>query len=421
MSIVDDNGVAEFPAGLKILIVDGDKTCLLVLERMLRKLSYRVTKSQHARDALALLRGDKNRFDIVMCDLHLPEIDGLKLIEIIVSEMDLPVVMTSSDERQRFVMKGVIKGACDYLVKPVRMESVSLIWQHVVRKRRRLFEAFQQPRIDNINVTDRLSLLQMSNDAAAAASGTVPAIDKRSLQCLRRKSEDISNDGESSDEVTNGKKPRVVWTQELHELFVTAVNQLGHGNDVPKKILERMKAMDVTYLTRANIASHLQKYRMHLQKESARSAANRDLNACQQFQPTHTPPYQLPQQNLANGHVLSTVPNHVDTGSNMFDSNIVSEPPSHCLQTDASLYDLPRPNLLYQNDFPPSDGAAISNEENLHSNAGSVTELSNPFLAADEMFYEPSFLQEEAALVGLQSSMGGYLSFGSNCFGLTQS
>ncbi|KAK8688390.1 hypothetical protein V6N13_087158 [Hibiscus sabdariffa] len=420
MSIVDDNGVAEFPAGLKILIVDADKTCLLVLERMLRKLSYRVTKCQHARDALALLRGDKNRFDIVMCDLHMPEIDGLKLIEIIVSEMDLPVVMMSSDERQRFVMKGIIKGACDYLVKPVRMESVSLIWQHVVRKRRRLFEAFQQPRIDNTNVTDRLSLLQMSNDATAAASGIVPAIEKRSLQCLKRKSEDISNDGESSDEVTNGKKPRVVWTQELHELFVTAVNQLGHGNDVPKKILERMKAMDVTYLTRANIASHLQKYRMHLQKESARSAANRDLNAYQQFQPTHTPPYQLPQQNLANGHALSTVPNHVDTGSNIFDSNIVSEP-SHCLQTDASLYDLPRQNLLYQNDFPPSDGAAISNEENLHSNAGSVTELSNPFLAADEMFYEPSFLQEEAALVGLQSSMGGYLSFGSNCFGLTQS
>ena len=32
--------VGEFPAGLKILIVDDDRTCLLVLERMLQKLLY---------------------------------------------------------------------------------------------------------------------------------------------------------------------------------------------------------------------------------------------------------------------------------------------------------------------------------------------------------------------------------------------
>ncbi|GMJ09206.1 hypothetical protein HRI_004589800 [Hibiscus trionum] len=410
MSAVDDNGVAEFPADLKILIVDDDKTCLLVLERMLRKLSYKVTKCQHARDALALLRGDKNRFDVVISDLHMPDIDGLKLIEIIASEMDLPVVMMSSDERQRVIMNGVIQGACDYLVKPVRIEAVSLIWQHVVRKNRRSFEDFQRPGIRNINinVTDRLSLLQLSNNAAVA-NGIVPTTDKRSLQSSKRRSEDTFNDGESSDEVTTAKKPRVVWTQELHEAFVDAVNQLGHGNDVPKKILERMQAMNVTYLTRANVASHLQKYRMHLQKESARSAGNRDVNACQRFQRTPTSSYQLPQQNLVNGHVLSTVPNHVGTGSNIFDSNIVSES-SHCLQTDASLYGLSQSNLLYQNDFPPSDGVAISNEENLHSNAGSVTELSNPFSVTDEMIYEPSFLQEEVALVGLQSNMGGYLS-----------
>ena len=33
--------VGEFPAGLKILIVDDDRTCLLVLERMLQKLLYK--------------------------------------------------------------------------------------------------------------------------------------------------------------------------------------------------------------------------------------------------------------------------------------------------------------------------------------------------------------------------------------------
>ena len=34
------------------------------------------------------------------------------------------------------VMKGVTHGACDYLLKPVRMEEMRNIWQHVVRKKR---------------------------------------------------------------------------------------------------------------------------------------------------------------------------------------------------------------------------------------------------------------------------------------------
>ncbi|XP_039007582.1 two-component response regulator ARR2-like [Hibiscus syriacus] len=394
MSIVDDNGVADFPADLEILIVDEDRTSLLVLETMLRKLFYRVTKCQNASEALALLRRSKFRIDIVICDSHLPDIDGLELVDIIVSEMDLPVVMMSSDERRRVVVQYIIKGVCDYLVKPVRMESVSLIWQHVVRKKQRIFQEFQHPGIENINinVTDRLNLLQPSKDAAAA-NRTVPKMDKRNLQCAKRRSGNSSNDGESSDDATTGttgKKPRVVWTQELHELFVSAVNQLGPGNDIPRKILERMQAMNITYLTRANIASHLQKYRMHLKRESARSASNRDLNANQQIQPTPTATYQLPQQNLANANVLSAVPSHVNRGGNMFDPNLVSDS-SRSVQTDASLYNFSQPNLLYCNDFPPGDGVAISNEENLHGSAGNVMELPNPFSTADEMIYEPSF------------------------------
>ncbi|XP_039025200.1 two-component response regulator ARR2-like [Hibiscus syriacus] len=284
MSVVDDNGVADFPADLEILIVDEDKTSLLVLETMLRKLLYRVTKCRNASEALALLRRSKFRFDIVICDSHLSDIDGLELVEIIVSEMDLPV--------------------------------------HVVRNKKRIFQEFQHPGIENINinVTDRLSLLQPSKDAAAA-NRTVPKTGKRNLQCAKRRSGDSSNDGESSDDAMtgmNGKKPRVVWTQELHALFVSAVNQLGSGHDIPKKILERMQAMNITYLTRSNIASHLQKYRMHLKRENARSASNRDLNAYQQIQPTPSATYQLPQQNLANANVLSSVPSHVNGGADMF-------------------------------------------------------------------------------------------------------
>ncbi|KAL3499842.1 hypothetical protein ACH5RR_038935 [Cinchona calisaya] len=67
------------------------------------------------------------------------------------------------------------------------------------------------------------------------------------------------------------KKTKVDWTAELHKKFVQAVEQLGVDQAIPSRILELMKADG---LTRHNVASHLQKYRMHrrhiLPKENER-------------------------------------------------------------------------------------------------------------------------------------------------------
>ena len=42
----------------------------------------------------------------------------------------------SANGETRAVMKGIKHGACDYLLKPVRIEELKVIWQHVVRKRK---------------------------------------------------------------------------------------------------------------------------------------------------------------------------------------------------------------------------------------------------------------------------------------------
>ncbi|XP_016436050.1 two-component response regulator-like APRR2 [Nicotiana tabacum] len=57
----------------------------------------------------------------------------------------------------------------------------------------------------------------------------------------------------------NKKKMKVDWTPELHKKFVKAVEQLGIDQAIPSRILELMK---VEGLTRHNVASHLQKFRM---------------------------------------------------------------------------------------------------------------------------------------------------------------
>ena len=59
------------------------------------------------------------------------------------------------------------------------------------------------------------------------------------------------------------KRPRLVWTPQLHKRFVDAVAHIGIKNAVPKTI---MQLMSVEGLTRENVASHLQKYRLYLKR-----------------------------------------------------------------------------------------------------------------------------------------------------------
>ncbi|KAK4381195.1 Two-component response regulator ORR21 [Sesamum angolense] len=67
----------------------------------------------------------------------------------------------------------------------------------------------------------------------------------------------------SNDDPLVAKKPRVVWTVEMHQKFLEAIELIGHEKAVPKKIVE---VMGIPGLTRENVASHLQKYRGSLKR-----------------------------------------------------------------------------------------------------------------------------------------------------------
>ena len=55
-------------------------------------LGFAVTKCNRAEIALKLLRDNRNGYDIVISDVHMPDMDGFKLLEQVGLEMDLPVI-----------------------------------------------------------------------------------------------------------------------------------------------------------------------------------------------------------------------------------------------------------------------------------------------------------------------------------------
>ncbi|KAL9257285.1 Two-component response regulator ORR23-like protein, partial [Drosera capensis] len=248
---VEDSG-DQFPVGMRVLAVDDDPVCLRLIEALLKQCKYHVTTTSQAVKALKLLRDNKDKFDLVISDVRMPDMDGFKLLELVNFEMNLPVIMLSAYGDTKLVMKGITHGACDYLLKPVRLEELKNIWQHVVRKKK-------------VNPEER-NISNKGNDRKCASGERNQAngnknYDQDGKMIRKRKDqnegeeEDYDENGTDNDEMTNQKKSRVVWCVELHRKFVAAVNAIGFEKAVPKKILE---LMNDDRLTRENVASHLQ-------------------------------------------------------------------------------------------------------------------------------------------------------------------
>ncbi|XP_068661671.1 two-component response regulator ARR2-like [Aristolochia californica] len=259
----------QFPAGLRVLVVDDDPICLKILEKMLQKCLYEVTTCSRAVVALSMLRERKSGFDLVLSDVYMPDMDGFKLLEQIGLEMDLPVIMMSADGGKDVVMKGVTHGACDYLIKPVRMEAIKNIWQHVLRKRQNELKDLEHS--GSVEDSDKIKKASDEGDYASSVNEGSWRNSKR-----RKDVKDEEDEGEEHEDSSTLKKPRVVWSVDLHQQFVAAVNQLGIDKAVPKKILE---LMNVPGLTRENVASHLQKYRLYLKRLSGVSQHQSGLSA----------------------------------------------------------------------------------------------------------------------------------------------
>ncbi|KAG8372615.1 hypothetical protein BUALT_Bualt12G0085100 [Buddleja alternifolia] len=242
----------NFPVGLRVLAVDDDPLCLKLLETLLKKCQYHVTITSQARMALKMLRENKDRFDLVISDVHMPDMDGFKLLELVGLEMDLPVIMLSANSDPKNVMKGVTHGACDYLVKPVRLEELRNIWQHVLRKKK------PDSKIQNKSTDQVKANLGSGDGHGSPMTGNTDQNGK--INRKRKDEDDESEDnGNESEDPGAQKKPRVVWSIELHRKFVGAVNQLGIEKAVPKRILD---LMNVEGLTREN------KYRLYLKRIS---------------------------------------------------------------------------------------------------------------------------------------------------------
>jgi class 3 adenylate cyclase len=108
------------PSPGRILIADDNPVNRLLLGRGLEQQGHTVLFAEHGREALDLLR--RQRFDLLLLDVLMPELDGYQVLAELKEDphlREIPVVMTSSLDEVDSVVKCVEMGAEDYLSKPI--------------------------------------------------------------------------------------------------------------------------------------------------------------------------------------------------------------------------------------------------------------------------------------------------------------
>jgi class 3 adenylate cyclase len=102
-----------------LLVVDDNKVNRLLLGRGLEQQGHRVEFAEDGQQALNRLR--QERFDLVLLDIMMPELDGYQVLEQLTTDPDLrdiPVIMTSANDELDSVVRCIEMGAEDFLVKP---------------------------------------------------------------------------------------------------------------------------------------------------------------------------------------------------------------------------------------------------------------------------------------------------------------
>ncbi|GAB6072366.1 chemotaxis response regulator CheY [Venenivibrio stagnispumantis] len=115
-----------FPTDIKILTVDDMATMRRIIKSILNQLGYNnVDEAENGKDALSKLK--QNKYDLVLLDWNMPEMDGITLLKEIRNDpqlKDIPVIMVTAEAKKENVLLAIQSGANNYIVKPFTAETL---------------------------------------------------------------------------------------------------------------------------------------------------------------------------------------------------------------------------------------------------------------------------------------------------------
>ena len=117
----------------RILIIDDDPHFLRVLQRILSGEKFVVTATSNPCDAIDLLHS--GNFDLIICDLRMPDCDGLNLLQAIRSAgNEIPVIILTAYGEVDTYLEAMNAGATEYLNKPIKSDELVLVVRNCLHR-----------------------------------------------------------------------------------------------------------------------------------------------------------------------------------------------------------------------------------------------------------------------------------------------
>ncbi len=126
--------MTPLPTGTEhILIVDDEKAIVHLEKQMLERLGYQTSVFTSSREALAAFKTDPSLFDLVITDMNMPNMNGMKLAtELIAVQPDIPIILCTGFSERIDNKKAEVQGIRGLLVKPVGMKDLAIKIQEVL-------------------------------------------------------------------------------------------------------------------------------------------------------------------------------------------------------------------------------------------------------------------------------------------------
>ncbi|NVO21711.1 MAG: sigma-54-dependent Fis family transcriptional regulator [Bacteroidetes bacterium] len=122
----------------RILIVDDERAIRNTLREILEYENYLVDEAVDGPAALEQV--GKEAYDVILCDIKMPQMDGIEVLEHVLKIADTPVVMISGHGNIETAVEAIKKGAYDYISKPLDLNRLLITLRNAMDKSRLVTE-----------------------------------------------------------------------------------------------------------------------------------------------------------------------------------------------------------------------------------------------------------------------------------------
>ena len=131
---------SNVPRDPRVLVVDDSIVVRQVLMMTLRQLPefLYATIEEASNGALALRKLESQRYDLVLCDIRMPLMDGLEFVHRVRTELkdtQTPIVLISTLGTDEDVKRGLEAGASAYILKPLSPHHIKTALREFLNKR----------------------------------------------------------------------------------------------------------------------------------------------------------------------------------------------------------------------------------------------------------------------------------------------